>query len=467
MARDRGLSRRAALRLAVAALGGSVLLGTQATIVSANVDGRGRIATLAPVGPTRIASAADGGQVPIVVAQGGGRQLIVRGGRVIDGTGQPPIENATVVIEGDRIVGVQAGPFETPAGARVLDASGLTVMPGLIDMHVHAADWMWPLFLRFGVTSIRDLGSEPDYILRVREDERQGRLKAPRIFAAGPLLDGSPAYWGDSWGGSLSLGSADEARAAAERLLDRGVDVLKLYQRLPLEAGRAVVEVATARGVPVAGHLSVVSAQQAAELGVRTIEHASGIDLVGSTETLQAAARLFGGGETYLDATLLVYDNLANLSKLGLGYPHLGIVPSSVALAWLNSRSEVVAQNTKDERLGFGLRASKGRATLVKMIDDLGGRLVVGSDTPMPFVVPGASVHQEMEMMVGAGVSPLSTIRAATSAAADALGRPELGRVAPGALADLVVVSGDPASDVTATRKVRRVVKGGAIVYEA
>jgi len=434
MARDRELSRREALRLGVAALGGSILLG---------------------------------GHVPIVLAQGGARHLIVRGGRVIDGSGQPPTENATVVIEGDRIVAVQAGAVEVPPGARVIDASGLTVMPGLIDMHVHASDWMWPLFLRFGVTSIRDLGSEPDYILKVRDDERQGRLKAPRIFAAGPLLDGTPAYWGNSWGGSLSLGSADEARAAAERLLDRGVDLLKLYQRLPLDAARAAVEAATARGVPVAGHLSAVSAQQAAELGVRTIEHASGIDLVGSSETLQAAARLFGGGGTSLDATLLVFENLANLPRLGLTYPNLNLVPSSVVQAWLNSRSEVVARNTTDERLGFGQRAAKGRSSLVKMIDDLGGRLVVGSDTPMPFVVPGFSVHQEMELMAGAGVPPLSVIRAATSAAADALGRPELGRVGAGAVADLVLVSGDPASDITAMRRIRKVVKGGAVVHEA
>lgn len=435
MARERELSRREALQLGAAALGGSILLG----------------------GQPRIAS-----------AQGGGRLLVVRGGRVIDGSGQPPIENATVVIEGDRIVAVHTGAFEPPAGSRVVEAGGLTILPGLIDMHVHAQDWMWPLFLRFGVTSVRDLGNDPDSILKLRDDERQGRLKAPRIFAAGPLLDGNPPMWGTGWGGTLGLGSADEARAAAERLLDRGVDLLKVYQRLPLDVTRAAVEVATARGVPVAGHLSAVTAQQAAELGVRTIEHASGIDLVGSTETLQAAARLFGGGGTYLDATLLVYDNLANLPTIGnMRYPNLGLVPPSVALGWLNWRNDFVTRATSDERLGFGQRASKGRSTLVTMIDDLGGRLVVGSDTPMPFVVPGASVHEEMERMVGAGVAPLRVIRAATGAAAEALGRPELGTVSAGALADLVLVSGDPSRDIKATRNIRAVLKGGAVVHEA
>src|SRR6185436_11385807 len=120
-------------------------------------------------------------------------------------------------------------------------------------------------------------------------------------------------------------------------------------------------------------------------------------------------------------------------------------------------------RSISDERLGFGQRAAKGRATLVKLIHDLGGRLVVGSDAPMPFVVPGPSMHQELELMVGAGVSPLSAIRAATGAAAEALGKPDLGRVGEGALADLVLVSGDPASDIKATRNIRKVIKGGAI----
>ena len=261
---------------------------------------------------------------------------------MIDGSGQPPIENATVTIEGDRIVGVQTGAVEVPAGARVIEAGGLTILPGLIDMHVHAQDWMWPLFLRFGVTSVRDLGSDLDSILKARDEERAGRMKAPRIFAAGPLLDGVPPMWGEGWSGTLGLGSADEARAAAERLLDRGVDVLKVYQRLSLDATRAVIEAATARGVPVAGHLSAVRAEQAAELGIGTIEHASGIDLVGSAETLQAAARLFVGG-TSLDATLLVYDNLANLPtdrQPALPEPGPGAVGRGAGLAELAQRRD-------------------------------------------------------------------------------------------------------------------------------
>jgi imidazolonepropionase-like amidohydrolase len=274
--------------------------------------------------------------------------------------------------------------------------------------------------------------------------------------------------WGAGWSGTLGLGSADEARAAANQLIDRGVDLLKIYQRLPLDAARAAVEVATARGVPVAGHISAITAQQASEIGVRTIEHGSGIDLVGSTEALQAAARLFGDGGMWLDATLLVYENLANLPTIGnVRYPDLDLVPPGVALAWLNWRNDAVSRSISDEHLGFGKPAAQGRATLVKMVHDLGGRLVVGSDTPMPFVVPGPSVHQELERIVGAGVPPLNAIRAATGSAAEALGQPDLGTVAAGALADLVLVAGDPATDITATRRIRKVIKGGAVVHEA
>jgi imidazolonepropionase-like amidohydrolase len=112
-------------------------------------------------------------------------------------------------------------------------------------------------------------------------------------------------------------------------------------------------------------------------------------------------------------------------------------------------------------------RRAEGQGRLVKAVHDLGGNLLVGSDTPNPFVIPGVSLHQEMALMVAAGVPPLSVIRAATSTAAEVLAQPDLGRVVTGALADLVLVAGDPASDISATSNIRMVIKGGAVVHTA
>ena len=396
-----------------------------------------------------------------------GERLTIRGGALIDGSWQPPRPNTTVVVEGDRISAVASGEVEAAAGSRVVDAAGLTILPGLIDIHVHSRPWAWPLFLRFGVTTVRDLASDPDVILTARDDERAGRLTAPRIFAAGPVLDGSPPIWGTEWKGSLGLGSTEEARAAAERLIDRGVDWIKVYTGLSLEATQAVVELAGARGVPVAGHVGTITAQQAVEMGVRTIEHASGIRLVVSMAEIEASARIFDGPTAWLDPTMLVVANIANLPTIGnADYPQLDLVADDQRVRWLDWRNNPHFREMTEDSFEHLKRRVTGHALLVKAVHDLGGNLLVGSDTPNPFVIPGVSMHQEMALMVAAGVPPLSVLKAATSTAADVLGRPDLGRVVVGALADLVLVAGDPASDISATRNVRTVLKGGAVVHE-
>jgi hypothetical protein len=248
--------------------------------------------------------------------------LVIRNGTLIDGTGKPPVEGATIVISGDRITRVATGEVTPPTGVRVIDAGGLAVLPGLMDMHIHHRPWMWRLFLQFGVTTIRDVGSDPDLILRERERERRGELAAPRIFACGPLLDGDPPVWPAAWRGSWPLRSEEQARAAAQRLLDRGVDCLKVYSRLPSPLMRAIVELASVRGVPVTGHLGTVSARDAAEMGVDAIEHASGIGFPMPSEVQEQLIRVLVERGTFIVPTLLVGENFANLpSILHRGFP--------------------------------------------------------------------------------------------------------------------------------------------------
>jgi imidazolonepropionase-like amidohydrolase len=426
------LSRRDVLRLGAGALGASLFAGCE-------------------VGPSD-----------------GVNRLVVRGARLIDGTGQPPTEDVTIVVEDDRIAQVVSGTVDGRRGAQVIEARGLTVIPGLIDMHVHSRAWVWPLFLRFGVTTVRDLGSSPTYIYHARESEQAGRMVAPRIIAAGPVLDGTPPAPNSGWAGMQSLANAYEAEVAAEQLIRQGMDWLKVYARLPYDSAQAVLAVAKANGVPVAGHVGAITARAAIDLGVRTIEHASGIALPLAGAELEDAARLFVGTGAFLDPTLLVMNHLSTLPTVATpGYPGLDLVAPDERNQWLAWRTDVRFRGMNDAVFARRQRQLAGEMALVKAVHDLGGRLLVGSDTPNPFVVPGMSLHQEMALMVQAGVPPISVIHAATGAASEALGRPELGTIAVGALADLVLVSGNPAEEIEATRRIQKVIKGGTVVHAA
>lgn len=393
--------------------------------------------------------------------------LVIRNGTLIDGTGKAPIPATTVFVSGDRISRIATGDATPPAGARVIDATGLTILPGLIDMHIHHRFWMWPLFLRFGITTVRDVGSDPAAILLARDWERRGQLTAPRIFACGPLLDGTPPVWGTSWRGSVGLTSADEARTVVRQLIDRGVDCIKVYARLPTPLLRAVIEIASARGVPVTAHLGVVPARDAVEVGVQAIEHASGIQFPMSSAVQQALVRLFVEKRIFIVPTMLVEENVGDLPVLANAqYPYLDLVPPDEAEHWLDWGNDFRFRGMREEHFASWKERVTAKAAFIRAFHVAGGRVVAGSDTPNPFVIPGISLHQELESLVAAGLSPMDAIKSATSVAAVLLRRTDLGTVEEGKLADIIVVEGNPAGDIRATRSIRAVIKGGTVVHE-
>ncbi|MGH2397719.1 MAG: amidohydrolase family protein [bacterium] len=403
----------------------------------------------------------------IAAAQPQPSSLVIRNGTLIDGTGRPPVPGATVFISGDRITRIATGELAIPAGARVIDATSLTILPGLIDMHIHHRVWMWPIFLRFGITTVRDVGSDPEIILNMRELERRGQLTAPRIFACGPLLDGTPPVWGTNWRGSVGLTSADEARAVARQLIDRGVDCLKVYSRLPAPLLRAVVEIASARGVLVTGHLGVVPARDAVEVGVQALEHTSGIQLPMSSAVQQSLVRFFVEKRIFIVPTVLVEENIGELPVIGnADYPYLDLVPPDEAHRWLSWRTDFRFQGMREEHFASWKERVAAKAAFIRAFHRAGGRVVAGSDTPNPFVIPGLSLHRELESLVAAGLSPMDAIMSATSVAAALLRRTDLGTIGEGKLSDVILVEGNPASDIAATRNVRMVIKGGTVVHD-
>jgi imidazolonepropionase-like amidohydrolase len=390
--------------------------------------------------------------------------VVVQGGQVFDGTGGDPMPNGIIVIEGARIKAI--GPSHDvaiPPGARLIDARGKSVIPGLIDAHVHYQDWMEPLFLSHGVTTVRDVGNNLEMILTRRQWSQKTGAKHPRLFACGPLIDGPNPRWGA--GISRAVSTSDEARTVARELLERGVDCLKAYEQLTPTQLRALVQEATPHSVPVTAHLGKATAAEAMTLGIRALEHASGINYLTATgEELQALARQVASIRVFLVPTLVVHEQLSRLLSPEVRRdPLLRHLPPQ-QFEWWEAPYGVGRWTDAHSARNRDILARK-RAWLGE-VAKAGGRIVAGSDTPNPYVLPGSGLQRELELLVAAGLTPLQAITAATQTAAELLGQEDrLGSLRVGKVADLVILGGNPAEDIRQVREVERVLRDGQVVW--
>jgi imidazolonepropionase-like amidohydrolase len=372
--------------------------------------------------------------------------------------------DVTIVVAGERIQAIGSRhDVDIPPGAHVIDARGQSIIPGLIDMHVHYRDWMEPLFLQHGVTTVRDVGNNLDVILTRRRWSQQPGANQPRIFACGPLIDGPNPRWG-AWI-SRAVTTPEEARAVARELLERRVDCLKAYEQLKPPQLQALVQEATPYGVPVTAHLGQTTAADAMALGVRALEHASGVDYHTTTsEELQALARLVASTRVFLVPTLVLHEQLSRLLSPEIRQdPLLPQVPVQQFGWWeapygVGRWTEALAARHRN-------LLARNQAWIAE-VAKAGGRIVAGSDTPNPYVLPGAGLQRELELLVAAGLTPLQAITAATRTAAELLGQEaRLGTLAAGKVADLVILRGNPAADIRQIREVEQVWRDGHVVW--
>ena len=395
------------------------------------------------------------------------RAVVLDGVRVIDGTGAAPIEAGRVVISGGRIAAV--GPARStavPDGAEVVELAGRTVIPGLIDSHFHVeGDPKLALRqLSHGVTAFRDPGQWEEKIEELRRMIAADGLPGPRIFTAGPHIDGeNPAYPADA----VVARDTDEARRLAERNIARGASALKIYFRLPFASAKAVIAVCEARRVPCTAHLELLDAGELIAAGLHGIEHITSLgfglmprvegevyrqavlkdnearrdgryrmfaDLDLESTQAQALYKVLQAKRPFLDATLAVFERRADR-------PPKGAQPA----------------DAKAFALGF----DKMKA-LTRRASREGARVVAGGHTAVPFAGRGEALWREIELLVESGFTPLEAITAATGTAAAFFYRSaELGTLRKGLHADLVVLAGDPLRDITAVRSVERVMLGG------
>lgn len=426
--------------------------------------------------------------------------------RVIDGTGAAAIDDRNVVIEGGKIAAVEnGGDVPASAGVAVLDLRGYSVMPGIVGMHDHlfyiarpnlTADWKNEspiivnqmtfsaprLYLAGGVTTMRTTGSvEPYADLNLRHDIDAGKLPGPHIDVTGPYLEGATSYFLQM----PHLKDAEDARETVNYWADRGATSFKAYMNITRDELKAAIDAAHKRGLKVTGHLCSVTYPEAIELGIDDLEHGFFVntqldpgkkpDVCSQEEGEYTLAHMTPeSAEAKKLIAMLVEHHVAITSTLPV-FEGLGVPPGENTPV----RQAVLDAMTPEAREDFFLLRTRPASLPKRKVDwpqlfnndmelehefaQAGGLLIGGPDpTGAGDVVPGFGDQREIELLVRAGFSPVEAIKVATMNGAIYLGRDkQIGSIAAGKNADLVVVKGDPSKQISDVENVEIVFKDG------
>jgi imidazolonepropionase-like amidohydrolase len=428
--------------------------------------------------------------------------LVFTHATVIDASGAGARRDMTVTVEQGRITDVRPSTKRRlPPGTRVIDASHKYLIPGLWDMHVHWNDERFlGLFLANGVTGIRVMWGEPQH-LKWRAAIANGKLQGPRMIVAGPLLDGPNPVWPDS----TIVATAAEARDVVPSIRRDGYDFVKVYSRLPREAYFAIAAEAKRANLAFAGHVpNALTVLEASDAHQKSIEHLDGLlsgvssvekevrermaALSGVSPAVRAARRelsermlatfdsakatalfaRFVRNGTWQCPTLTLLRAYASLDDSGfVSDPRLKYMPRSAKSMWQPQNNPFLAGKSAAD-YEVGRRVLRRLYELVGAMNRAGVPFIAGTDVLNPFVFPGFSLHDELALLVDAGLTPLQALRAATSSAAAFAGRSaDLGAVKSGYLADLVLLDRNPLEDIRNTRAISAVVMSGRLYDRA
>lgn len=400
---------------------------------------------------------------------------------MIDGTGAPPRPRVTVLINSGRIAAIApAGSQQLPEAHTEIDGAGRFLIPGLWDMHAHvsvAGDLALPVLLANGVTSVREPGGDLVLVDWWRQRIAREELAGPRLFRAGPYVDGSKPGIPDR----LVVDTSEDGRRVVGYLKQRGVDFIKVHTAVPSAAYFALLKEAGQTGVQVVGHIPVeVDPHAAIEAGHGSVEHivalfegpvrhqvmagkseTEAIAEVASDENIAALGRVMAARGAWFDPTLIAYDvrtrylNVPAADDLRYRY-----VSASLRAYW--QQVEPLPETPeRRKRLAQGWKHFLHLASILRRQNV---RFLVGTDLAAVNVLPGYSVHDELRLLVGIGFTPLEAITIATRNGAESLGRlAELGTIETGKRADLVLLDGDPLADIGNTQRIHAVVADGRV----
>ncbi len=430
--------------------------------------------------------------------------LAIAGVTVIDTAGEAPRPGMTVLIEGERIAALgPASETPLPENARVVQGARKFLIPGLWDMHVHWRDEAYlPLFIANGVTGIRIMWGQPPH-LEWRGRIESGSLLGPRMVLAGTIVDGARP----TWAGSIAAATPEQGRAAVRQTKAQGYDFVKIYSSVRPAVLQSIAEEAKKQGIRFAGHApDAVRVADASDAGQHSMEHLQGLLLAASAveEELRTefaamrglprgperaslsraasvrmletydehkAARLFEklkANGTWQVPTFTVLHSIAFLRELDkAGDPRLRYMPAWIRELWKPANDFRFRSETAED-FELGKRFFQRRLRLVGDMHRAGVGFLAGSDALNPYCFPGFSLHDELEWLVKAGLSPMAALQAATRNPAVYLQKEkDLGTIEAGKLADLVLLDADPLADIRGTRRIAAVVYRGRLLDRA
>ena len=423
--------------------------------------------------------------------------LVIQGGTLIDATGRDPIEDAIIVVEGERIKAIgKRGEVTIPRGARIIDAKGKTILPGFIDGHCHLLDFLGELYLHLGITSCPDVTQNDDeWTLAQKHGFNLGKIRGPRIWSTGGRLVGPPPAWALRGERGYLVKTPDEAREVMRKKKAAGIDIVKFNEYVAPEVIKAGAEEANKLGLPITCHCLDVFV--AAENNFAGVEHHWGMGMT----TIGDLKKRWEVHEWRMTrkintADLAYYYEPENFDKVVKAAVDKNISWSPTIATWYRPLSPSVARFKEreiaildDKNAGYLPRVLREQALGqyeryakfsperlnnaregYKKLEDLmrryvkaGGLLRAGSDPNNG--LPGLGVHQEMVMFVEAGITPMQAIQAGTINSAKAFRKDkDYGTVEAGKVADIVVIDGDPMKDMWTVQNVTLVVQGGKIV---
>lgn len=384
------------------------------------------------------------------------------------------LPDQTVLVENGVIVAMgPADEVEVPPDAQLIDGSGKYLMPGLADMHVHLVapehhESLALLFVANGVTTVRNMWGNPE-VLELRRRIDAGDLLGPRIFTSGPITDGEPPVYATA----RVVRTPAEAVAAVRSDVEARYDGVKVYSNLGVREYEALTAEARRLGIAVWGHVpDEVGLETAFAAGQESVEHLQGyllalqrdgsplsrvpdgrvdetlgveeVDLARLPAVVQATreAGVWNTPSLVVHQAIVAPGDATRLQR----NPTMRFVPPAIEGTWTALRDEWLADFTTDDYARYR-RLDELMLRVTGALDDGGARLLLGTDAPNPYVVPGFSAHDELHNLVEAGLTPFEALGAATAAPAEFLGG-DFGVVEVGRRADLLLLNGNPLEDV-------------------